>query len=88
MKFNRKLTVMGNVEFKDCYELLREYNGIRYFVHDGKIIAVNANDTEIATFDFDRMYLSESKQFSIDGSALYEVDLKQVLPRNDAALKQ
>lgn len=78
MKFNRKLTVMGNVEFMDCYELLREYNGIRYFGHDGKIMAVDANDTEIATFDFDSMYFSESKLFSIDGSALYEVDLKQV----------
>lgn len=81
LKFNRKLTVSGNVNYKDCYELLQEHNGVRYFGHQGKIVAVASDDTELATFDFDRMYLSEKKIYSIDNNLLYEIDLEQVVSR-------
>lgn len=81
LKFNRKLTVSGNVNYKDCYELLQEHNGVRYFGHQGKIVAVASDDTELAAFDFGRMYLSEKKIYSIDNNLLYEIDLEQVVSR-------
>lgn len=65
-------------ENEKLYFFKTEHEGLRFFSHDGKIVAVDAKDRDVATLDFDEIFVTESELYSTKDDALYIINKSQI----------
>lgn len=67
------------ISFEDLYVYNGRHGDLRFFSYHNKIIAVDPDYREVATFDFHDIYCTESEMYSIKDKKLYIIKRGQMI---------
>ena len=77
--FDSTLKIVDFFSFNDLYEYRGSHGDLRFFSHEGKTIVVDANDREVATLEFPKVFCTASEIYSIKDKTLYVINREQLL---------